>query len=303
MINKEDIFPLAIGTYGLGASRSESWEDNNNELVIDEEEMKSLIYSYRQGQNFIETSYIYAGGQTMKFISEFLKRVDRNKLFITVKIENFIEKVEDIEEQLDKYLNILGIEYADSILLHTPKASKIPLEESYRELKRLVSIGKSINVSASNLNINQLKMIVEEIGIELFSFEGLYNLECKQNEDVGILEYCKKHNILFINYQPFRRNRTVNHNYPLLVELANKYNKTQNQILLNYYVKEKNIIPITKANKMEHIKLNLEALDFDMEQQDYQRLNDFRCEEFDKLEVDWLDNGGIPIYKFANQVE
>lgn len=302
-MNKKDIFPIAIGTYGLGASRSESWEDNNNELVIDEEEMKSLIYSYEQGQNFIETSYIYAGGQTMKFISEFLKRVDRKKLFITVKIENFIEKVEDIEEQLDKYLNILGIDYADSILLHTPKASKIPLEESYRELKRLVSIGKSRNVSASNLNIRELKMIVEELGIELFSFEGLYNLECKQNEDVGILDYCKEHNILFINYQPFRRNRTANHNYPLLVELANKYNKTQNQILLNYYVKEKNIIPITKANKQEHINLNLEALNFKMEQQDYQRLNDFRCEEFDKLEVDWLDNGGIPIYKFANQVE
>ena len=302
-MNKENIFPLAIGTYGLGASRSESQEDNNNELVIDEKEMKALIYSYEQGQNFIETSYIYAGGQTMKFISEFLKRVDRNKLFITVKIENFIEKVEDIEEQLDKYLNILGIDYADSILLHTPKASKIPLEESYRELKRLVSIGKSRYVSVSNLNINQLKMIVEELDIELFSFEGLYNLECKQNEDIGILNYCKEHNILFINYQPFRRNRTANHNYSLLVELANKYNKTQNQILLNYYVKEKNIIPITKANKIEHIKLNLEALNFEMEHQDYQRLNDFRCEEFDKLKVDWLDNGGIPIYKFANQVE
>ena len=302
-MNKENIFSLAIGTYGLGASRSESWEDNNNELVIDEEEMKALIYSYEQGQNFIETSYIYAGGQTMKFISEFLKRVDRNKLFITVKIENFIEKVEDIEEQLDKYLSILGIDYADSILLHTPKASKIPLEESYRELKRLVSVGKSRNVSASNLNIKELKMIVEELGIELFSFEGLYNLECKQNEDVGILDYCKEHNILFVNYQPFRRNRTANHNYPLLVELANKYDKTQNQILLNYYIKEKKIIPITKANKIEHIKLNLDALNFEMEQQDYQRLNDFRCEKFDKLEVDWLDNGGIPIYKFANQVE
>ena len=302
-MNKKNIFPLAIGTYGLGASRSESWEDNNNELVIVEEEMKALIYSYEQGQNFIETSYIYAGGQTMKFISEFLKRVDRSKLFITVKIENFIEKVEDIEEQLDKYLNILGIDYEDIILLHTPKASKIPLEESYRELKRLFSIFKSRNVSASNLNIKELKMIVEELGVELFSFEGLYNLECKQNEDVGILDYCKEHNILFINYQPFRRNRTANHNYPLLVELANKYNKTQNQILLNYYVKEKNIIPITKANKIEHINLNLEALNFEMEQQDYQSLNDFRCEEFDKLEVDWLDNGGIPIYKFANQVE
>lgn len=302
-MNKENIFPLAIGTYGLGASRNESWEDNNSELVIDEEEMNSLIFSYEQGQNFIETSYIYAGGKTMRFISEFLKRVDRNKLFITVKIENFIEKIEDIEEQLDKYLNILGISYADSVLLHTPKASKIPLKDSYNELKRLVSIGKSRNISASNLNINQLKMIVEELNINLFSFEGLYNLECKQNEDVGILNYCKEHNILFINYQPFRRNRTANHNYPLLVELAEKYNKTQNQILLNYYSKEKKIIPITKANRIEHIKLNLEALNFEMEKSDCERLNEFRCKEFDELEVDWEDKGGIPIYKFANQVE
>ncbi len=302
-MEKKDIFPIAIGSYGLGASRSESWEDNKTELVIDEKEMQSIIYSYEKGQNYIDTSYIYAGGQTMKFISEFIKRVDRNKLFIAVKIENFIEKVEDIEEQLDKYLEILGIDYADSILLHTPKASKIPLKDSYNELKRLVSIGKSRYISASNLNIEQLKVIVEELNIDLFSFEGLYNLECKQNEDVGILDYCQKHNILFLNYQPFRRNRTANHNYPLLVELANKYNKTQNQILLNYYIYEKKLIPITKANKIEHIDLNLEALNFKMEKIDYDRLNEFRCKEFDALQVDWQDNGGISIYKFANQVE
>lgn len=302
-MNKNNIFPIAIGTFGLGASRMESWSDDSSELVIDENEMKAVLYSYKKGQNYIDTSYIYAGGQTMKFIAEFIKKVDRNKLFIAVKIENFIEKVEDIEEQLDKYLNVLGIEYANSVLLHTPKASKIPLRDSYNELKRLVKIGKSKHISASNLNIEQLKMIVEELNIDLFSFEGLYNLECKQNEDVGILDYCKNHNILFLNYQPFRRNRTANHNYSVLVELANKYNKTQNQILLNYYVYEKKLFPITKANKIEHINLNLGALNFRMEQEDYNKLNEFRCKEFDRLEVDWQDNGGIPIYKFANQVE
>lgn len=302
-MNKNNIFPIAIGTFGLGASRMESWSDDSSELVIDENEMKAVLYSYKKGQNYIDTSYIYAGGQTMKFIAEFIKKVDRNKLFIAVKIENFIEKVEDIEEQLDKYLNVLGIEYANSVLLHTPKASKIPLRDSYNELKRLVKIGKSKHISASNLNIEQLKMIVEELNIDLFSFEGLYNLECKQNEDVGILDYCKNHNILFLNYQPFRRNRTANHNYSVLVELANKYNKTQNQILLNYYVYEKRLLPITKANKIEHIDLNLGALNFRMEQEDYNKLNEFRCKEFDRLEVDWQDNGGIPIYKFANQVE
>lgn len=302
-MNENNIFPIAIGTFGLGASRMESWSDDSSELVIDENEMKAVLYSYKKGQNYIDTSYIYAGGQTMKFIAEFIKKVDRNKLFIAVKIENFIEKVEDIEQQLDKYLNVLGIEYANSVLLHTPKASKIPLRDSYNELKRLVKIGKSKHISASNLNIEQLKMIVEELNIDLFSFEGLYNLECKQNEDVGILDYCKNHNILFLNYQPFRRNRAANHNYSVLVELANKYNKTQNQILLNYYVYEKKLLPITKANKIEHIDLNLGALNFRMEQEDYNKLNEFRCKEFDRLEVDWQDNGGIPIYKFANQVE
>ena len=148
-MEKKNIFPIAIGTYGLGASRSESWEDNNSELIIDEEEMDALIYSYEQGQNYIDTSYIYAGGLTMKFISEFIKRVDRSKLFISVKIENYIEKVEDIEEQLDKYLKVLGIDYADTILLHTPKASKIPLEDSYNELERLVEKVKSRYRSSS----------------------------------------------------------------------------------------------------------------------------------------------------------
>lgn len=302
-MKKEDIFPIAIGSYGLGAIAHESWEDDKNNIKIDEEEMNALIHSYECGQNYIDTSYIYAGGQTMKFISEFIKRVDRSKLFIAVKIENYIENIEDIERQLDKYLNILEIDYADTILLHTPKSSKIPLSDSYNELKRLVSIGKSKNISASNLNINELKMIVEELNIDLFSFEGLYNLECKQNEDVGILDYCKEYNILFMNYQPFRRNRTASRNYSILLELANKYNKTQNQILLNYYIYEKGLIPITKANKIEHINLNLEALDFKMDKFDYEKLNKFRSKEFDQLDVDWEDNGGIPIYKFANQID
>ena len=99
-MEKKDIFPIAIGSFGLGASRSESWSDDNSELVVDENEMNAIIYSYEHGQNYIDTSYIYAGGLTMKFIAEFIKRVDKDKLFIAVKIENYIEKVEDISTRL-----------------------------------------------------------------------------------------------------------------------------------------------------------------------------------------------------------
>ena len=68
-------------------------------------------------------------------------------------------------------------------------------------------------------------------------------------------------------------------------------------------VSKKNIIPITKANKKEHIIENLEAVNFTMDPDDYEKLNKFRCKKFHELQVDWEDAGGIPIYKFANQVE
>ena len=58
-MNKKDIFPIAIGSYGLGASRSESWEDSKEELIIDENEMNAIIYSYEKGQNYIDTNYLY----------------------------------------------------------------------------------------------------------------------------------------------------------------------------------------------------------------------------------------------------
>lgn len=304
MIEKQDIFPIAIGTFGLGADRFETWSDENSvDVEKQENDLNALMYSYGRGQNYIDTSYIYAGGITMRFLKKFFDQIPRNKIFVSVKIENYIEKVSDIEEQLDKYLALMGLDYADTILLHTPVVSKIPLETAYHEMQRLVDIGKSRYISISNLSLEQLRFMVEECGIKPFSFEGLYNLECKINEDAGIIEYCRNNSILFINYQPFRRNRTANHNYPLLIELAKKYSKTQNQILLNWMIKEKGLHPITKASSREDIDLNLDTLKFMIDANDMQKLNDFRSADLDSLKVDWDNKGGIPVWKLANQLE
>jgi diketogulonate reductase-like aldo/keto reductase len=48
----------------------------------------------------------------------------------------------------------LGIDYADTILFHTPRASKIPLEDSYNELQRFVTIGKSEHMLIIKFNKN-----------------------------------------------------------------------------------------------------------------------------------------------------
>lgn len=223
MVNLKDIFPLGIGTFRI-------------DLTQKDDSMNALIDSFNLGQNYIDTSHLYENGKVMSFIGEFIKKVGRDKLFITTKIEPTVEKITDIEEQLNKYLKIMDIDYVDCLMLHSVIFTKLPLMQTYKEMNRMKELGKVRSLGLSNSNLEQLKEINDQYPISIY--EGVYNLECKLNEDIGIIDYCKNNNIIFCAYQPLRRNRTANRNYPLLVELSKKYNKTQNQIILNWIIKE-----------------------------------------------------------------
>jgi len=289
MLNKNDIFPIGIGTWKI------DYENIENDI-------KGLRFSYEKGQNYLSLYMLYNGGAVVRSLKDYVDEMDRDKVFINVNIEPTIEKIEDIEKQLNEYLEILNIEYVDNLQLHTPNATKLPLIDTYNEMKRLVDIGKVRYLGISNCNLEQLKEVNEKVKIDFF--EGVYNLECKINEDIGILDYCKENDITFIAYQALRRNRTAKRNYPLLLELSEKYNKTQNQVILNWIIKEKEIKPIIKCTNIRRINENLESLEFEMEKIDYERLNNFRNEEFDNIKIDWNYTGeGITIDQLANQFE
>lgn len=237
----------------------------------------------------------------MSFIGEFIKKVGRDKLFITTKIEPTVEKITDIEEQLNKYLKIMDIDYVDCLMLHSVIFTKLPLIQTYKEMNRMKELGKVRSLGLSNSNLEQLKEINGQYPISIY--EGVYNLECKLNEDIGIIDYCKDNNIIFCAYQPLRRNRTANRNYPLLVELAKKYNKTQNQIILNWIIKEKRLNVLIKTTTNDRINENINALNFEMDIEDYKKLNQFRAKEFDDIEIDWEGKGGITVDQLPNQFE
>jgi len=288
MINKVDLFPIGIGTWKIDYENFEK-------------EIKSLIYSFELGQNYLSLSLLYNNGEVVKQMKKLVDKIGKENLFIAANLEPTIEKVEDIENQLNQYLEILNIEYVDMLQLHKPSFSKIPLDDVYREIDRLVKLEKIKYVGISNCKLEQLIEVNNITQIDFF--EGVYNLECKVYEDNGVLDYCKKNGIDFWCYQPLRRNRTAKRNYPILQELSQKYNKTQNQIILNWIIKEKKINPLIKSTNISRIDENNNALHFKMEKEDYERLNEFRSEEFDNVVIDWNDKGGIPIDQLANQFE
>lgn len=131
----------------------------------------------------------------------------------------------------------------------------------------------------------------------------MYNLECKANEDVWIIKYCQDNDIRFICYQPLRRNRIANHNYPFLIDLAKKYTKTQNQILLNRIIQLERIWAVVKTSNINTAKENLAALNFTLEETDINMLNGFRDKRFDKIEIDRDCKDWVYIWKYANQID
>ena len=170
-INKKKIVPIGIGTWKI------NYQDNKDK--------EALFHSYKLGQNYLSLYMLYEGGNIVKYLKSFIEKCGRENLFISVNIEPTVTEKSNIEKQLNDYLNILNLNYVDNLQLHSPKFTKLPLLDTYFEMKRLQEIGKTRCLGISNCSLEQLKEI--NTSVKLDFFEGVYNLECKINENVGIL--------------------------------------------------------------------------------------------------------------------
>lgn len=287
-MNKNDIFKIGIGTWKIDPENFEK-------------DLEALNYSFDLGQNYLPLSLLYNNGKVVEKMKDFIKLVGRENIFICANLERYVEKIEDVENQLNDYLKILDIDYVDCFQIHTFAVCKIPMLEIYREIDRLVKLGKVKYIGVSNVNLEQLKQINSIVKIDFF--EGIYNLDCKYYENKGLIDYCKENNILFTAYQSLRRNKIAQKNYEFLKQLAEKYNKTQNQVMINWIVKEKKIIPLIKSTNKDRIKENIGALDFEMNKEDYEILNEFQNEKINSIEINWNDESGVTIDQLANQNE
>ena len=111
---KEKSINLVLGTMTMGKQMDLSLSD----LV-----MKTYFAS---GGNSIDTAFIYADGDTEKFLGKILKNHEREKLFIATKANpkaggiNTPLVPEELFRQLDVSLERLGTNYVDLFYLHSP---------------------------------------------------------------------------------------------------------------------------------------------------------------------------------------
>jgi len=155
----------------------------------------------------------------------------------------------------------------------------------------------------SNSSTKGIKEFKREFGDRFFAHEGHLSFEVRALQDKKVFDVCQELGVKNIIWQPLRRNRTTRNNWSLLKELSKKYQKTQNQIILNWIV-SLGYLPMVMSTNKKHIDENVAATEFRMDAGDYQRINLFRPPNYSPPLIDWEKTGeGVSIIIIVNDFE
>ena len=281
-MESSEIKKAEIPNIGIGTSHM-----NNVEEV--------LYQAIKDGVRLIDTASMYkneveVGKAINKAIEDGL--VKREDLFVVTKF--WISEKEDPEKALKSSLERLNLKYVDLYLDHWPsgkcyndpdKFKLVCLKDYWPKVEKLVEDGLTKNIGVSNYNVQNLLIVLSIAKIKPFVNEVEFHPYLYQKD---LLEFCKLENIKILAYNPLIKGSYCKERHGKEMEernldlfnetaiqyLANRYQKTPGQIILNWEI-HRGVIPIPGTSNPERMNENLESAEFDMEESEYDNLDHF----------------------------
>lgn len=273
IINGFKLNPIGIGTWMMGGGWDAEKKSAFADTTHDTEDITAIKYSISKGQNHIDGAEMYAAGHADELIGEAIKGLDRNSLFIASKIHRLHAWRKDLVPATKEILRKMQLDYLDMLYIHAP-FPEIPMEEYILGLNECIELGLTKAMAVSNFNIEQLKQTMAISKFPIVANQLRYNILYKTDANKEMLDFCKENKIMIVAYRPVERKLLAeNATEPIVLEISKKYNKTPAQIALNWLMQQDNVVAIPKAVSKEHIDENLGALDFEISQEDIEKLN------------------------------
>ena len=295
---------IGIGSYGVGGLGHRDMaitKKADDRIYID-----ALMYTLQKGINFTEISLGYGHGQALRLFKQALNEssVARDDIFLTNSLyPRDLADMGTVNQDVSDFYTVMETDYADSTLVTQGLIMQFGETQTYSLLKKLLDEDKTRYVSLSNASPAWIMAFKKQFGDAFFAHEGHLSFEIRAAQDKGVFDTCAKLGVQNIIWRPLRQNRTLQHNWPLLLELALKYNKTQSQIILNW-ICSLGYSPMVMSTSKEHIDENLASPSFTMDDVDYKRMTDFRPENYNPPTVDWEGvDGGDNVVTLANEFE
>jgi 2,5-diketo-D-gluconate reductase A len=216
----------------------------------------TVLYAIELGYRLIDTSSDY---RTQPGIGEAIKGsgIDRNKLYITTKVE----ETDDSYARTKSNLQELGLDYVDLMLIHRPPYRGAG-EGLWEGLIKARKEGLVRDIGVSNYSIPLIEELIEKSG----ETPAVNQIEWSPfGHSQEMRDYCSDKAIVVQAYSPLTRTKRLNDG--TLNRIAQKYGKSAAQIVIRWNL-QLGAVPIPKANRKRHLEENLDAFDFEISDAD-----------------------------------
>ncbi len=222
-------------------------------LLSPDEAEASVLYALECGYRLIDTANAYlnekAVGRAMK-----KSGVARRDILLETKLwPAYYEQ----ENAVDRTLKRLDTDYIDLLLIHQPAGNYL---SGYRLMEKAYDEGKVRAIGLSNFNEEQIREILAVCKVRPTVLQTEVH---PYSQEKKLKEFLRDESIVAQAWYPLGHGDKALINEPLFSKLAEKYGKTNAQIILRWHIQSGNIV-IPGSKSREHIKDNFDLFDFSL---------------------------------------
>ena len=260
---------LGLGTWGIGGFNTKSMIDDDNDV-------RALTFGLDLGMRFIDTAEMYADGHSEEVVAKAIEN-KRESIFLVTKVSPEHFSFDGVQKACDASLKRLRTKYIDLYQAHWPNP-RIPIPETMRAMEKLVKEGKVRFIGVSNFSVEQTKQAQAALStVDVVSNQVEYSL-LNRSIEADLLPYAEREHITIIAYSPLARGRIATsssheNRWRTMDEIAAKYEKTRNQVALNWLIAKLPVMAIPKSANLAHLKENIGAQGWKMTREDEDALN------------------------------
>lgn len=222
----------------------------------DEDTKNACLNALKMGYRHIDTAHAYQNERGVgKAVRE--SGVARNEVWITSKLWPSEYGEKKTEKAIDKMLERLDTDYIDLLLLHQQFGDYIG---AWKDMEKAVKCGKVKSIGLSNFESTRLEELLSIAEIK----PSVLQVECHPYyQQTNLKKRIASYDTKLECWYPLGHGDKELINEPIFSSIANKYGKSNSQIILRWHIQEGNIV-FPKTTNIEHMKENIDIFDFEL---------------------------------------
>ena len=226
----------------------------------DEKTKEACLEAFKLGYRHVDTAHAY---QNERGVGQAVKEsgIPREEIWITSKLWPSEYGEGKTAKAIDKMLERLQTDHIDLLLLHQQFGDYLG---AWKDMEKAVAESKVKSIGLSNFESERLEEVLAAATIN----PSVLQVEChpyyQQND---LKKRIAPYNTVIESWYPLGHGDASLIEEPVFTKLAEKYGKTNAQIILRWHIQE-GIIVFPKSSNPVHIKENIDIFDFELTEEE-----------------------------------